>query len=138
MQKLREATVEELQATEDIGEVIAKSLYDFFRDEVSMKTIEDLANQGVIMENTEPSVTSEETNSKPLTGKTIVVTGTLENYKRNEIEEKIIMLGGKSSSSVSSKTSFVLVGEEPGSKIDKAKKLGVKIITEKEFEEMIR
>ncbi|MDR3109465.1 MAG: NAD-dependent DNA ligase LigA [Planctomycetaceae bacterium] len=137
MQKLRDATVEELQATEDVGEVTAKSLYDFFHDDVSMKTIEDLASQGVIMGNAEPNVTSEKTGSMPLSGKTIVVTGTLEHFKRNEIEEVIEKHGGRASSSVSSKTSFVLVGEEPGSKLAKAEKLGVKIITEEEFEKMI-
>jgi DNA ligase (NAD+) len=74
----------------------------------------------------------------PLQDMTIVVTGTLQRFKRTEIEEVIERYGGKSSSSVSSKTTFVLVGAEPGSKLDKAKKLGVRIVDEQEFLDMIK
>jgi DNA ligase (NAD+) len=74
----------------------------------------------------------------PLAGKTIVVTGTLKNYGRDDIEETITRHGGRPSSSVSKKTSFVLVGENPGSKVDKAQKLGVPIVSEAEFEAMLQ
>ena len=73
-----------------------------------------------------------------LAGKTLVVTGTLKNYKREEIEEKIASLGGRAASSVSKKTDYVVAGESPGSKLDKAHKLGVKVIGEEEFDKLVR
>jgi DNA ligase (NAD+) len=78
------------------------------------------------------------TASGPLAGKTIVVTGTLENYSRESIQERILELGGKASTSVSKKTDYVLVGDSPGSKADKARELGVKIIDEREFEKLAK
>ena len=75
---------------------------------------------------------------RPLEGKTVVVTGTLANYSRESIQERITELGGKASGSVSKKTDYVLAGESPGSKVDKARELGVKVISEKEFEKLTK
>jgi len=75
---------------------------------------------------------------RPLAGKTVVVTGTLANYDRKQIEQRIKDLGGKVSSSVSKNTDFVLAGEAPGSKLDKAQALGVKVLSEADFEALIR
>jgi DNA ligase (NAD+) len=121
---------------------MAKSIVDFFRNEKEM--LDDLltAMGETAMSKTADKpkmnlLTGESDTALPLQGMTIVVTGTLEHFKRTDIEEVIERYGGHASSSVSSKTSFVLVGTEPGSKLDKAKKLGVRIVHEPEFLDMI-
>lgn len=133
MDRLRQATVEELSQINEIGPIIARSVYDFLHSERGQHIIEELRRCGVKMTEDVP----EESAPKPLAGKTIVVTGTLKNYSRQEIEELIERLGGHAASSVSRNTDFVLVGENPGSKLDKARALGVPTITEEEFEAMI-
>ena len=131
---LANAGEDELADVEEIGPVIAESVRRFFAGEQGLEIIERLKSAGVKM-SAEPAGATAGGGS--LAGKTIVVTGTLENYSRSEIKELIKNLGGRSASSVSKKTDFVLAGDNPGSKVDKAKTLGVKIINEEEFGEMI-
>ena len=132
--ELRPATVEELSELEDIGPIIAQSVYDFLQGEHGRQTIDDLRAVGVDMSSTD---VDETTTGGVLSGKTIVVTGTLQHYKRDEIQELISHHGGRASSSVSKKTDFVVAGEKAGSKLDKAKKLGVRVLTEDEFQQLI-
>lgn len=130
--RLCKAGVEELSAIPEIGPVIAQSVYDFLHSERGRHVIEELRRCGVKM--TEDVAETEE---QPLAGKTIVVTGTLKNYTRQEIEQLIERLGGRAASSVSRQTDFVLVGESPGSKLEKARALGIPTITEDQFEALI-
>lgn len=130
--RLCKAGVEELSAIPEIGPVIAQSVYDFLHSERGRHVIEELRRCGVKM--TEDVAEMEE---RPLAGKTIVVTGTLKNYTRQEIEQLIERLGGRAASSVSRQTDFVLVGESPGSKLEKARALGIPTITEDQFEALI-
>jgi DNA ligase (NAD+) len=116
----------------EVGGIIAKSVYDFLHSDYGQQTIDDLRSLGIIMEAEKKAAPA---GGGALAGKTIVVTGTLKTYKRNEIEELIARHGGRAASSVSKKTDFVLAGEEAGSKLDKAKQLGVKVISEEEFQE---
>ena len=133
MDNLINATVEELTAIDEIGEITAKAIRDFLSKEHNIEFINKLKDAGVSMEST-----SNESIDDRFAGKTFVLTGTLSKYKRTEASEIIEKLGGKTSSSVSNKTSYVLAGEEAGSKLEKANKLGVKVISEDEFEEMIK
>ena len=132
LDKLMDANDEELCAIHEIGPATAKSIVDFFKDPGAQKIVDKLRKAGVrfnVVE-TKQSVT-------PLEGKTIVVTGTLKKYSRSDIERTIRRFGGHPTSSVSQKTDFLLLGESPGSKYEKAKKLGVKVVSEEEFEKMI-
>jgi DNA ligase (NAD+) len=133
MNKLAAAGIEELCRVPEVGEITAKSVADFFARPETKKVLKRLAEKGVNME----SQARPPREGGPLAGKTVVVTGTLKNYQREEIEEKIVSLGGRASSSVSKKTDYVVAGESPGSKLDKAKALGVKVISEEEFEKLI-
>ena len=133
MDKLMNATYEELYMKEEIGKIIAKSITDFFKEEQTIDLINKLKEYGVNME-----AIKEEGADERFAGLTFVLTGTLEKYSRDEAQEIIEKLGGKTSGSVSKKTSYVLAGESAGSKLTKAQELGVKIISENEFEEMIK
>ena len=133
MDKLMGATYEELYMKEEIGKIIAKSITDFFKEEQTIDLINKLKEYGVNME-----AIKEEGTDERFAGLTFVLTGTLEKYSRDEAQEIIEKLGGKTSGSVTKKTSYVLAGESAGSKLTKAQELGVKIITENEFEEMIK
>jgi len=126
--------VEQLSEINEIGPIIAKSVYDFLHSKRGRQIIEELKQCGVKMTEDVPAVAQDQ----PLAGKTIVVTGTLKRYSRHEIEELIGRLGGHAASSVSRKTDFVLAGENPGSKLEKARALGVTVLTEEEFESLIR
>ncbi len=130
---IMKATPEQLESLSDIGPIVARSIYDYFHNPANQRIIENLKAVGVNTKLKE----AEDEGEKPLDGKTIVVTGSLENFSRSEIENLIKKLGGKPASSVSSKTDYLIVGENPGSKLDKAKQLGVKIISEKEFMDII-
>jgi DNA ligase (NAD+) len=134
MEKLAAAGVEELTLIPEIGEITAKNIADFFARSETKKVLKRLADAGVNMK----SLAEPPRGGGTLAGKTLVVTGTLKNYKREEIEEKIASLGGRAASSVSKKTDYVVAGESPGSKLDKARKLGVKVIGEEEFDKLIR
>jgi len=130
---LMAADVEALQAVEQIGPKIAESVYEYFRNPANRAVIEGLLTAGV-----RPEQPKKVRRAGKLAGKTIVVTGTLEKFTRPQIEQAIKQAGGKTSSSVSKKTDFVLAGKEPGSKLDKARQLGVKVIDEKQFQEIIK
>ena len=132
LEKLRDASVEELVAVADIGAVTAAYIKEWFENPQSAHLISRLSGAGLDM-------TCEVTESVgKFTGMTFVLTGTLLNYTRDEAAEIIERLGGKTSGSVSKKTSIVLAGESAGSKLTKAESLGVRIIDEVEFEDMIR
>jgi DNA ligase (NAD+) len=128
---LRSALLNRLEEIEQIGPVMAKSICEYFHDVKNASVIDELLTAGV-----NPKQTRRRT-AESLAGKTIVVTGTLENFTRTDIERAIKDNGGKVSSSVSEKTNFVLVGTNPGSKLEKARQLGVRIINENQFLEMI-
>ena len=140
--------LEELAETPDVGGVIAQAIYDFFHSDAGERIIRELRELGVNLGTPRPEeerqaqkaakaaaakAPAEPTADKPLTGKSIVVTGTLVKYKRDEIENMIRDLGGKASGSVSKKTAFVVAGDEAGSKLEKAKGLGIEVISEAEF-----
>jgi DNA ligase (NAD+) len=128
---LMSAGQEELAEIDQTGPTMAKSVYEYFRDAKNRAVIEELLAAGVKPESPKARRLGK------LAGKTIVVTGTLENFSRQEAEQAIRQAGAKASSSVSKQTDFVLAGENAGSKLDKAMKLGVKVIDEKEFMKMI-
>ncbi len=130
--RLADSDIEELQSINEIGPVMAESIVNFFRTEENKKIIEKLKRNGINTEEKDPSL-----KSKNLEGKTFVVTGSLESFSRNEIEELIRKAGGNASSSVSKNTDYVVAGKEAGSKLNKAKELGVKIINEGEFKRLI-
>lgn len=130
---LMNAELEELSQQDDVGEKTASSIYEFFNQEQTIDLIEKLKQSGVNMESLE-----EESGDKRFEGMTFVLTGALEKFTRDEASEIIEKLGGKTSGSVSKKTTYVLAGEDAGSKLTKAQSLGVAIISEGEFEEMIK
>lgn len=132
MDKLSEASFENLVLVEDIGEITANNIKEFFLQEQTIDLIKKLKTAGVNM-----TELTEESDNR-FAGKTFVLTGSLDNYTRNEAEEIIEKFGGKVSSSVSKKTSYVLAGEDAGSKLTKAETLGVQIISEQDFNEMIQ
>ncbi|HCG3173364.1 TPA: NAD-dependent DNA ligase LigA [Clostridium perfringens] len=132
LENLEKATFEELVSVQDVGDIVARSIIEFFKEERTLKVINELLSLGV-----NPHYEKKEVLESPFMGKTVVVTGTLENYSRTSIKEKLEFLGAKVSGSVSKKTDFVIAGEAAGSKYDKAKSLGVTILSEEEFENMI-
>ena len=133
IKNLAEAPLADLAETEDVGEITAKSVYDFFEQKQTKDLLEKLEVAGVNLEDTKTTI-----KDNRFEGKTFVLTGSLEKYTRDEASQIIESLGGKTASSVSKKTSYVLAGEEAGSKLTKAQELGVEIITEEDFEQMIK
>ena len=133
LDNLMAADAEELASKDDIGEVIAQSIHTFFNEEQTIDLINRLKLAGI---NTQ-SLQEESTDTR-FEGKTFVLTGALSKYSREQASDIIERLGGKTSSSVSKKTSYVLAGEDAGSKLTKAQSLGVTVISEEEFEEMIK
>lgn len=131
-------SAEQLAEVDEIGPIIAESVHAYFHSEFGQKILEDLRSVGLNFGEPVERKPDEVPENQPLSGKTIVVTGTLSRFKREEIKELILNLGGKASGSVSKKTSFVVAGEEAGSKLDKAKELGVTIYSEQEFVEHLR
>ncbi|MEY2430057.1 MAG: ligase, partial [Verrucomicrobiota bacterium] len=127
------ASVDQLTECEDVGEVIAQSLVQWYGDGRNRKLIERLRKAGLNFKSELYQPRDAGTKAGPLAGKTFVLTGTLPTLKREEASAKIEALGGKVSGSVSKKTDYVVAGEDAGSKLDKAQKLGVKIISEKEL-----
>lgn len=133
MENLMEASIESLAMTNDIGEISANSLYEFFRQEQTLDLIDRLKKAGVNMN----AIETEDIDNR-FEGKTFVLTGSLEQFSRKEASDLIEKHGGKTSSSVSKKTDYVLAGEDAGSKLTKAQNLGVEIITEEQFKEMMK
>ena len=131
--ELMKVNVEELASKDNIGIIIAQSIVEFFSEAQTIDLINKLKANGVNM-----SYIEEGTSDDRFEGKTFVLTGSLEKYSRDEASSIIERLGGKTSSSVSKKTSYLLAGEDAGSKLTKARDLGVTIISEKDFEEMIK
>jgi len=133
MENLKQASIESLAMTNDIGEISANSLYEFFRQEQTIDLIDRLKRAGVNMN----VIETEELDNR-FESKTFVLTGSLEQFSRKEASDLIEKHGGKVSSSVSKKTDYVLAGEEAGSKLTKAQSLGIEIITEEQFKEMMK
>jgi DNA ligase (NAD+) len=132
LENLQKASLEELQKVKEIGPVVAKSIFEYFRDKRNLKFIGKLKKCGVEIESPAKSL-----KSTKLKGLIFVFTGTLKSMTREEAKKKVLELGGGVSDSVSRKVSFLVLGEGPGSKLEKAKKLGIKILSEEEFLKMI-
>lgn len=133
MENLEQASFESLSIQDDIGEIIAQSIYDFFRQEQTIDLLNQLRSFGVNMKKKEEDILDNR-----FEGKIFVLTGTLEKYSREQASDLIEKHGGKVSSSVSKKTSYVLAGEDAGSKLTKAQSLGVTVLTEAQFEELLQ
>jgi len=131
LEKLKTAALEELQKIEGIGPIVAKSIFDWLSLKKNLEFLKKMEKVGIEI------ILEKKVDYKPLEGKTFVLTGVLETITRQEAKEKIRSLGGEVSGSVSKKTDFVVVGKEPGSKFKIAKELGLKIINEQKFLELI-
>jgi DNA ligase (NAD+) len=131
---LADASTDRLSQVDGVGPIMARDIHEYFQSEAARKTIQDLRAAGVKL--------TQDAKAKPkggagLDGKTFVVTGTLKNYERADIEGLIKKLGGKATGSVSKKTDYLVAGDKAGSKLDKAKELGVTVLTEEEFDKLI-
>lgn len=131
LERFSQAAYEELTAVPDVGPVVAASIIDWFSKPYHQKLLEKFKNAGVEIQSVDIP------KGGPLSGKTFVVTGTLETMSRDQAKERIRALGGTVSESVSKKTSYVVVGSDPGSKAERARKLGVRILEEEEFTAML-
>lgn len=131
--RLRDASAEDIEAVHEIGAAIAQSVHAFLRDENNAAVIEKLRDKKVNLASEEQT----KARPKPLDGKTVVITGSLSRWGRQQAQDAVRSAGGKPTSSVSKKTDYVVIGDNPGSKEEKAKNLGVKILTEDKFAEMI-
>ncbi len=129
LDKIKDASKDDLMKVADIGEIVAESLAEYFKDRTNLKVVTELLEY--------IKIDKIEKAKQTLAGKTIVLTGGMESLTRDEAKEKVRALGGDVSSSVSKNTDYVVAGSEPGSKFDKAKKLGVEIISEKDFLKLI-
>ena len=132
IEDIKKATIEDLNAVEGVGEKMAQSIYNFFKNEENLKAIEKAFSLGV-----NPKNNYQINENQVLKGKSFVITGTLEKFSRDKAQEILKSLGAKTPSSVSKKTDFVIAGENPGSKLDKARQFGIKILTEEEFIKMV-
>ena len=130
---LKNATFEELVSVPDVGDVVAQDVMAFFKEEKVLATIDELLDLGI-----NPRFEEKEIAHNPFEGKTVVATGSLQNYSRSEIKDKLESLGAKVAGSVSKKTDYVIAGEAAGSKLTKAQELGIKVLSEEEFEEILR
>jgi DNA ligase (NAD+) len=130
-------SIEQLAEVHEIGEIIAEGIHAFFASKVGRELVEELRSLGVHFGEPLPAKSAAKSDQGKLAGKTIVVTGTLVQFTREQIEELIHNLGGKPSGSVSKSTDFVVAGEKAGSKLDKARSLGVHVLSEQEFRDLI-
>ena len=133
MDNLANTSIEDLSQVDEVGPIVANSINEFFSQEQTKDLLKRLKDAGVNMERQK-----EENEDDRFAGKTFVLTGSLEKYSREEASNIIEKFGGKTSSSVSKKTTYLLAGEDAGSKLTKAQSLGVQIISENEFEEMCK
>ena len=131
IEHLMDATVNQLAEIHEVGPIVAEAIHTFFATPSTRKLIEKLRSSGVTF-----PVAAKRTGPGPLSGKTFVLTGTLERSTRSIVKSAIEELGGRVSGSVSKKTDYVVVGENPGSKLVKAKELGVAVLNESEWEEL--
>jgi DNA ligase (NAD+) len=131
LEKLGSASFEELRAVENIGPAVSKSVYEFLREKKNIDFLKKLLRNGLVVEKAIGK------KGGKFGGFTFVLTGTLETMSRERAKERIIAEGGRVSGSVSSHTSFVVSGRDPGSKLSLAKKVGVKVLTEEEFLKML-
>ncbi|MFW5771372.1 MAG: NAD-dependent DNA ligase LigA [Spirochaetota bacterium] len=129
IENIKKMSVEDLEEIKEIGPEVADSVYRFFHNDDALKLIEKMKNAGVTIENEQQNITTR----SPVSGKTFVFTGALQSMSRKEAQDLIEELGGRVTGSVSKNTDFVVAGDDPGSKRDKAEELGVKILHEKEF-----
>ena len=136
MDKLSEATYDELMSIPEVGPKVAESVVTFFKNTRNVEALRALQAQGVNMVEDTRTLSSQKTNY--FTGKTVVFTGALERFTRKEGEDAILASGGKASGSVGKNTDYVIAGKDPGSKYNKAKSLGVTVLTEEEFERMLK
>jgi len=136
MDALQDTGVEELSTIDEVGPIIAQSVYDFLHSPFGEEAIGDLRSLGVQME-AESTPNADTESGGALSGKTIVVTGTLTKYTRDEINELVERHGGRASSSVSKNTDFVVAGEKAGSKLEKARQLGVRVLDEGQFDKLL-
>lgn len=133
LEGIKKANLSEIESVSDIGPIIAKNVFEFFKNDDNLKEIENLLDVGV-----EIKSPKQRDFSSPIAGKKFVLTGTLPTLSRNEATELILANGGEVSGSVSKNTDFILLGENPGSKFDKAKALGIKMISEEELRDLIK
>jgi DNA ligase (NAD+) len=126
------ASAEELQEVNEVGPRIAESIHEFFAEPRNRELVEQLRKAGLQFEGVKKQ------RGTKLAGKTFVLTGTLATYSRDEAKKMIEDAGGKVTGSVSKKTDYVVAGADPGSKLDKARELGVNVIGEKELEDLVR
>lgn len=132
LDNIMKATYEELIQVQDVGDIVANSIVEFFNEDTIKVSINELLELGVT-----PYYEERAVSENPFQDKTVVVTGTLKEYSRGEIKDKLESLGAKVAGSVSKKTNYVIVGEDAGSKYDKAKELNIPILTEEEFTNML-
>ncbi len=132
LDRLADADLEDLKQVPEVGPRVAKAIHEFFRSSYAKRLLGKLRKAGFNFESG-----AEAAQSDALAGQTIVLTGSLQTLTRDEAERAIIALGGRATSSVSKHTSYVVVGENPGSKFDKARQLGVPVLTEQEFLKLI-
>lgn len=144
IEQLQTATTDDLAAIDEIGDIIAASVFDYVHSEHGQQVFQQLADVGVRLDEPEAlarqiagEANSETGTDQPWSGKSFVVTGTLSKYKRDEIEAIIARHGGRASSSVSKKTDYLIAGEKAGSKLAKAQQLGVEILSETTFDELL-
>lgn len=131
LEKIKGISLEKLEKVQDVGSVVAKSIYSYFHDQRNLNKIKDLLKSGVKIEG------QRQTKSK-ITGKSFVITGGLESYSREEAKQAVRDRGGEVHETVTKETNYVVVGSEPGSKYDKAKKLGNKMISEEKFKNLLK
>lgn len=133
IERIERASLEELSGIPEMGPVMAESVYNFFRNKENNAIIKKLKDAGLKM-----SAPVKAVSAGPFAGKSVVITGTLKGFSRSEAEDAVRHSGGSPSSSVGKNTAFLVAGDEPGSKLDKARALGVKVINEEEFKALIR
>jgi DNA ligase (NAD+) len=134
LEKLQQASAEQIEETPDVGPIVSRSVFEFFQSELAKSVVERLARSGVEY----PRIDVKERAALPLAGLTIVITGTLAGLQREAAEDALRALGAKVSGSVSKKTSFLVVGADAGSKLAKAQSLGVRILDEAGLEQILK
>jgi DNA ligase (NAD+) len=130
---IMDASVDDLAAVSTIGPVVARSVHEYFQDRANRRLVEKLRKGGVRMESDAPPA-----REGPLAGQTFVITGTLDGMSRSAAEEAVRSLGGTAASSVTKSTTYLVAGEKPGSKLEKAQKLGTTVLSDDEFREVLR